>query len=156
MQIQRCLRSHIVPLRRPWKMMDLLVALQKLCDLIGRRAGSVYRKTSFNKHESSNSKSKSGIGNGIGSRSHPQNKLLILLGIEAEDNRDDIDWLAGKITWLRIFGDEQKLWLALGDVNGDAIIVSQFTLHGSVKKAIDPHYKGSTSLYCWATLWGIY
>ena len=67
--------------------------------------------------------------------------VLVLLGIEAEDNREDIEWLAGKIARLRIFGDDQgAMNLALGDVNGDAIIVSQFTLHGSTKKGNRPSF----------------
>ena len=61
--------------------------------------------------------------------------LLILLGIEAEDTQEDIDWLAGKIVRLRIFSDENDAMnRSLQDVNGDCLVVSQFTLHANTKK----------------------
>lgn len=67
--------------------------------------------------------------------------LLILLGIESEDNQEDIDWLAGKIARLRIFSDENDAMnLSISDVNGDAIVVSQFTLHASTKKGNRPSF----------------
>jgi D-tyrosyl-tRNA(Tyr) deacylase len=69
------------------------------------------------------------------------NGLLILLGIEEADSSEDIDWLAKKITQLRIFNDDQGVMnLAITDVNGDAIVVSQFTLHASTKKGNRPSY----------------
>lgn len=67
--------------------------------------------------------------------------LLILLGIVNEDSREDIDWLAKKIANLRIFNDENNVMnKSLLDINGDAIIVSQFTLHASTKKGNRPSY----------------
>tara|TARA_R110000868_G_scaffold5558_1_gene33237 strand:- start:7379 stop:7831 length:453 start_codon:yes stop_codon:yes gene_type:complete len=70
-----------------------------------------------------------------------KNGLLILLGIENEDGADDINWLSNKIVNLRIFSDEQGVMnKSLLDTNGDAIIVSQFTLHASTKKGNRPSY----------------
>ena len=67
--------------------------------------------------------------------------LLILLGIETEDNLEDIDWLCGKIARLRIFGDEKgQMNLSICDVQGSCLIVSQFTLHASTKKGNRPSY----------------
>ncbi|WP_299522295.1 D-aminoacyl-tRNA deacylase [uncultured Lutibacter sp.] len=67
--------------------------------------------------------------------------LLILLGIEAEDTIADIEWLSKKIVNLRIFNDENGVMNnSLLDENGDAIIVSQFTLHASTKKGNRPSY----------------
>jgi len=67
--------------------------------------------------------------------------LLILLGIEEADSVEDVEWLVKKITQLRIFNDDQGVMnLAVTDVNGDAIVVSQFTLHASTKKGNRPSY----------------
>ncbi len=67
--------------------------------------------------------------------------LLILLGIEEADSIEDIEWLVKKITQLRIFNDDQGVMnLAVTDVNGDAVVVSQFTLHASTKKGNRPSY----------------
>lgn len=67
--------------------------------------------------------------------------LLILLGIENEDNDQDIEWLVKKISQLRIFDDEKGVMnLSLKDIDGDAIVVSQFTLHASTKKGNRPSY----------------
>ncbi len=67
--------------------------------------------------------------------------LLILLGIEAEDTQEDINWLAGKITRLRIFSDENDAMnLSVQDVDGDCLVVSQFTLHASTKKGNRPSF----------------
>lgn len=67
--------------------------------------------------------------------------LLILLGIEEADNHEDIEWLTAKIANLRIFGDENGVMnLSVKDVNGDIIVVSQFTLHASTKKGNRPSY----------------
>ena len=61
--------------------------------------------------------------------------LVILLGIENEDNHDDIKWLAKKIYQLRIFGDDEGLMnRSVADVDGDMLVVSQFTLHAKTKK----------------------
>jgi len=67
--------------------------------------------------------------------------FLILLGIAQEDMQEDIDWLCKKIIGLRIFSDpEGKMNLSLQDVNGDILLVSQFTLHASTKKGNRPSY----------------
>lgn len=67
--------------------------------------------------------------------------LLILVGIEDEDTQEDIDWLTAKITQLRIFDDENGVMnLSVKDVDGEILIVSQFTLHASTKKGNRPSY----------------
>lgn len=67
--------------------------------------------------------------------------LLILLGIEEADNETDVEWLVKKITQLRIFNDPEGVMnLPVTEVNGDAIVVSQFTLHASTKKGNRPSY----------------
>lgn len=67
--------------------------------------------------------------------------LLILLGVEQEDTTEDADWLAGKITQMRIFGDaEGKMNLSVKDVGGGVLVVSQFTLHASTKKGNRPGF----------------
>ena len=67
--------------------------------------------------------------------------LLILLGIVEDDTADDINWLSNKIVNLRIFEDENQVMnKSLLDINGQAIVVSQFTLHASTKKGNRPSY----------------
>jgi len=67
--------------------------------------------------------------------------MVILLGIEESDGQSDIEWLSGKISRLRIFDDDQGIMnLSVQDVNGDIMIVSQFTLHASIKKGNRPSY----------------
>ncbi|MEW7277181.1 D-aminoacyl-tRNA deacylase [Aquimarina sp. 2201CG1-2-11] len=67
--------------------------------------------------------------------------ILVLVGIEDEDTDEDIKWLSGKIARLRIFGDENGVMnRSLLDIEGDAIVVSQFTLHASTKKGNRPSY----------------
>ncbi len=67
--------------------------------------------------------------------------LLILLGIENSDNQEDIDWLTKKILNLRIFNDENDVMnKSLLDVEGEIIVVSQFTLQASTKKGNRPSY----------------
>ena len=67
--------------------------------------------------------------------------LLILLGIEELDTKEDLYWLCGKITKLRIFGDENgAMNLSIKDIDGDIILVSQFTLHASTKKGNRPSF----------------
>ncbi|WP_437398942.1 D-aminoacyl-tRNA deacylase [Flagellimonas lutimaris] len=69
------------------------------------------------------------------------NGLLVLLGIEDADNKDDIDWLANKIMNLRIFNDENDVMnRSVLDIEGDIIVVSQFTLHAQTKKGNRPSY----------------
>jgi D-tyrosyl-tRNA(Tyr) deacylase len=70
-----------------------------------------------------------------------QSGLLVLVGIEDEDSQEDINWLSQKIINLRIFGDENNVMnLSVKDIQGDIIIVSQFTLHASTKKGNRPSY----------------
>lgn len=67
--------------------------------------------------------------------------LLILIGIEDADTQEDIDWLSAKIVKLRIFGDDEGLMnRSIEDINGDIIVVSQFTLHAATKKGNRPSY----------------
>lgn len=67
--------------------------------------------------------------------------LLILLGVEDADGAEDILWLAGKIARQRIFNDaEGKMNAALAEVAGEALVVSQFTLHASTKKGNRPSF----------------
>lgn len=67
--------------------------------------------------------------------------LLVLLGIEADDNQEDIDWLCRKLSQLRIFGDEAGLMnRSIQEVEGSFLVVSQFTLHASTKKGNRPSY----------------
>lgn len=70
-----------------------------------------------------------------------KNGLLVLLGIVDEDAQDDINWLCNKIANLRIFGDENGVMnKSLLEVEGDVIVVSQFTLHANTKKGNRPSY----------------
>lgn len=67
--------------------------------------------------------------------------LLVLLGIGQDDTQEDIDWLAKKIVQMRIFSDsEQKMNLSVQDVDGDILLVSQFTLLASTKKGNRPSF----------------
>ena len=66
---------------------------------------------------------------------------MILLGIEESDTQEDIDWLCRKITALRIFDDENGIMnKSVIDINGDILVVSQFTLMASTKKGNRPSY----------------
>ena len=70
-----------------------------------------------------------------------ENGLLILLGIEEADNEEDITWMCRKVANMRIFNDSNEIMNeSLLDVNGDVIVVSQFTLHASTKKGNRPSY----------------
>lgn len=67
--------------------------------------------------------------------------LLILLGIEDADSFEDVDWLCNKICQLRIFNDPEGVMnCSIKDIDGDVIVVSQFTLHASTKKGNRPSY----------------
>lgn len=67
--------------------------------------------------------------------------LLVLLGVEDSDKEEDIQWLSSKIVNLRIFHDEAGVMnRSVIDVNGDILLVSQFTLHASTKKGNRPGY----------------
>ncbi len=67
--------------------------------------------------------------------------LMILLGIEEEDDQTDVNWLAGKITNLRVFNDAEGVMnLSVKAVDGEILLISQFTLHASTKKGNRPSY----------------
>lgn len=67
--------------------------------------------------------------------------VLVLLGVEAADTAEDIEWLAGKISRLRIFDDEKGVMnLDITQASGRALVVSQFTLYASTKKGNRPSY----------------
>ena len=70
-----------------------------------------------------------------------KNGLLILLGIENTDNSEDIKWLSGKISRLRVFDDENGVMnLSVKEIEGEVLLISQFTLHASTKKGNRPSY----------------
>ncbi len=67
--------------------------------------------------------------------------LLILLSIEETDTKEDLEWLCNKVTGLRVFDDSQGVMdLDIRDIDGDIMIVSQFTLHASTRKGNRPSY----------------
>lgn len=67
--------------------------------------------------------------------------LLVLLGIEEADTKEDLEWLAKKIANMRIFNDEQGLMnRALADINGEILLISQFTLFAETKKGNRPGF----------------
>lgn len=67
--------------------------------------------------------------------------LLVLLGFEAEDTSEDVEWCTNKIVQMRIFGDEDgKMNRSLIDIDGEILLVSQFTLHASTKKGNRPSF----------------
>ena len=74
-------------------------------------------------------------------KSQIQQGFLILLGICDEDTMDDVDWLVKKIANLRVFGDENNVMnRSILDVNGEILVVSQFTLYASYKKGNRPSW----------------
>lgn len=74
---------------------------------------------------------KSSIGKGF----------MILVGIEEADGKEDIDWLCKKIVNLRVFDDENGIMnKSILEINGDILVISQFTLHASIKKGNRPSY----------------
>lgn len=73
--------------------------------------------------------------------SHIGKGLMVLVGIEQADTQEDIDWLVGKLSRLRIFDDEQGVMnLDIQQIEGEVMVVSQFTLHASTKKGNRPSY----------------
>mgnify|MGYP006430745763 FL=1 len=67
--------------------------------------------------------------------------ILVLLGIETQDTKEDSEWLSNKISSLRIFSDKDgKMNKSVTEVNGEVIVVSQFTLHAKTKKGNRPSY----------------
>lgn len=67
--------------------------------------------------------------------------LLILLGVHSEDTAEDAEWLAAKVASLRIFSDEEgKMNRTVSDIDGGALVVSQFTLHAKYKKGARPSF----------------
>ena len=67
--------------------------------------------------------------------------LVVFLGVIQEDTQEDIDWLTGKISRLRIFNDPSGVMnLSIEDVEGEIMIISQFTLHASTRKGNRPSY----------------
>ena len=67
--------------------------------------------------------------------------LLLLAGFTAEDTEEDLQWLANKVAQLRIFSDEEgKMNLSVQDVQGDLLVISQFTLYALTKKGNRPSY----------------
>lgn len=74
-------------------------------------------------------------------KSSIQNGLLVLVGIEDADTAEDIEWLSSKIINLRIFDDENHVPnISVKDMEGDILLVSQFTLHAATKKGNRPSY----------------
>jgi D-tyrosyl-tRNA(Tyr) deacylase len=70
-----------------------------------------------------------------------KNGLLILLGIEDADTKEDIEWLSAKIVNLRIFNDANGVMnISIKDMDGEILLISQFTLHASIKKGNRPSY----------------
>ena len=70
-----------------------------------------------------------------------QKGFLVLVGVEEADSKEDADWLCNKLFSMRIFSDsDEKMNLSLQDVNGDVLLVSQFTLFASTKKGNRPSF----------------
>lgn len=70
-----------------------------------------------------------------------KNGLLVFLGIEDADNDEDVEWLSGKISRLRVFPDKEGVMnLSVTDIQGEILVISQFTLHASTKKGNRPSY----------------
>lgn len=77
----------------------------------------------------------------VNKKSTIKNGLLLFVGIEEQDNQEDIKWLSQKILKLRIFDDENGVMnKSVMDTNGSVLVISQFTLHASTKKGNRPSY----------------
>ena len=73
--------------------------------------------------------------------------FMVLLGIEDADTMEDLEWLAGKIVNMRVFSDENDLMnKSLADINGDILLISQFTLFASTKKGNRPGFTRAARL----------
>src|SRR6056297_2013936 len=67
--------------------------------------------------------------------------LLVLLGVEHEDTEEDIKWLSNKVSKLRIFDDSEGVMnLSVKDIDGEVMVISQFTLHANTRKGMRPSY----------------
>ena len=76
-----------------------------------------------------------------GAYTHIKSGLLILLGVEHADNHEDVEWLSKKIVQLRIFNDHKgQMNQSVIDINGQLLVVSQFTLHAKTKKGNRPSF----------------
>ena len=74
-------------------------------------------------------------------KSEIKHGLLVLLGVTHDDTKEDIEWLTNKIIGLRIFSDNDgAMNLSVGDVDGDILVISQFTLYASTKKGNRPSF----------------
>jgi D-aminoacyl-tRNA deacylase len=81
------------------------------------------------------------INKNSGEKHNIKQGIVVFLGIEAADDQSDIQWLAGKISRLRIFSDEQgQMNLSLPEIQGDVLLISQFTLHAYTKKGNRPSF----------------
>ncbi len=85
--------------------------------------------------------SSASVSNEIAESNSINHGMLILLGIEIRDTEDEIEYLTGKIARLRIFDDEQGVMnRSLIDINGEILVISQFTLHAETRKGNRPSY----------------
>ena len=67
--------------------------------------------------------------------------LLVFIGVDAEDGKEDVEWLVEKLPRIRIFEDEDgKMNRSLADIEGEVLAISQFTLHGNLRKGTRPSF----------------
>ncbi len=108
-----------MPLGREWPFLSYLYFMKAVIQRVTRSSVTIDGQT------------RSAIGAG----------LLVLVGIEDADSTEDIEWLSNKIVNLRIFDDGNKVPnISVKDINGDIMLVSQFTLHASTRKGNRPSY----------------